>query len=111
MLLHNFAELPGGASSQSAYGYSLDGVNWTLSPEPPFNCTIAFTDGSIIDVKRGCERPQLAMVLPSDRDQDALPIGLWTGGSSSRTHTKPGNVSADGVPPSGTYTIFRPILS
>lgn len=96
MLVHNFAPIAPGVNPQIAYGYSIDGRNWTLSKEPPADCTLKFTDNTSIELPSCGNRPQLAF------DSDGVtPLGLF-GGVTGSPRTKPGGGS-------GEYTSFRPV--
>jgi len=92
LLAHNF-EGPQGAS---AYGHSVDGHTWTLSPETPYNCTISFTDGTSEEIAICGNRPQLAF------NSDGTPIGLFTGAGKL-----PATEPEHGL---GEYSSFRPVL-
>lgn len=99
MLMHNFENVSAGVSGPSAYGYSADGHNWTLSREIPYDCTLMFTDGSNLSVGGCGNRPKLAFQPGSD----AVPIGLFSG-AGRHPPTKPGGAA-------GEYTLFRPVMS
>ena len=96
MLLHNFQ----GPQGPSAMAFSVDGREWHLGAETPFNCTLAFTDGSAPAEIRGCgNRPQLAWRPGTEGGPSPVPIGLFNG---AQDH-KPDNGK-------GEYTLFRPVL-
>lgn len=97
MRMHNFENVSAGVGAPSAYGYSADGHNWTLSWEIPYECALLFTDGSNISVGGCGNRSQLAFRPGSD----AVPIGLFSG-AGRHPVTKPGGAA-------GEYTLFRPV--
>eukprot|EP01052_Picozoa_sp_SAG31_P021693 SAG31_NODE_1690_length_7524_cov_2.991919_3_plen_399_part_00 len=51
--LHN-----SGQKTIAGHLFSRDGLHWSIGSEPPYNCTIAFTDGSSITATKRA-RPQL----------------------------------------------------
>eukprot|EP00756_Hemistasia_phaeocysticola_P016578 Hpha_TRINITY_DN15486_c0_g1::TRINITY_DN15486_c0_g1_i3::g.173220::m.173220 len=55
LLVHNQE----GPQGESAYAFSIDAMNWTLSRRSPYNCTIMFEDGTIGEAPGCGNRPQI----------------------------------------------------
>lgn len=64
-----------GPQGESSYGYSLDGVNWKLSPTTPYGCGIEFADGTSGSVPGCGNRPQIFF-------KDGKPYMLINGANS-----------------------------
>lgn len=56
----------------SRYAYSIDGLQWTVSPIDPYIYIVLYEDGSE-DIFVRCERPQLLF------NDEGAPIYLFTG--------------------------------
>lgn len=90
LLVHNYQAPPAGLS---AYGYSKDGIDWTLSTVPPYNWTIHYTDGTSANLNK-YERPKLFF-----DDQSGAALYLINGARSGNPW--PGNRK--------TWTMIRPL--
>lgn len=90
ILVHNQQ----GPQSNSAYGYSLDATDWTLSPRSPYNCTLHYTDGSTAEASGCGNRPQI--VFSESLQQGGAPRWLINGAEAAKP---------DGG--NGTWTLFR----
>ena len=78
---------------ESSYGYSLDGMSWTLSAISPYDCKLSYTDGTTATATGCGNRPQIFF-----HPDGETPRFIINGAMSA----KPG----DGQ---GTWTLFRPL--
>jgi hypothetical protein len=90
LLVHNQQ----GPQGESAYAYSLDGFDWTLSPTTPYDCTLTFTDGSTAEASGCGNRPQIYF------GYDGAAQFITNGAMGAKPNGWP-----------GTYTLFRPLAT
>lgn len=95
LIVHNQQPLIGDGSVISALGYSIDGVRWSMAPTAPYNCSVAWDDGTVSSAPMCGNRPHLVFSSSSDSDSDRHPIWLLNGAQDTATGR--------------TYSLFRPI--
>ena len=88
LLAHNYQSPPAGIS---AYGYSLNGLDWSLSSVPPYNWTVHYTDGTSTNLTK-YERPKLffgAGGVPLWLINGARSANPWIGNRKTWTMIRP----------------------
>ena len=80
----------------ASYAFSHDAVSWTLSGATPYNCTLAFTDGTQGEASGCGNRPQI--VFDGSNDPAAGPTLAWL--INGATGNKPNGGA-------GSWTLFQ----
>lgn len=88
-----------GPQTTSSYGYSEDGIVWTLSPSTPHNCTLRYTDGTSAEASGCGNRPQLVFDDVNGSNGASGPPRWLVNGAQA---AKPNGGK-------GTWTLFRPL--